>query len=172
MSQSAMFRNASRSFTSFYRTRSTRITRYFYRITTDFVIHDTRGNPTTRKVPVIIGDPGEAYVLIDTWVGREFRAASPGESVSPTSVGADDRCKLTFFHDSLYFGLGSSSYPRLYVPNQIPRQTESNTSPATLFLSGKMHEIVVDGTSDAEFAEMAHATGRDLAGPLEQLKDM
>lgn len=43
---------------------------------------------------------------------------------------------------------GSSSYPRLYVPSQIPRQTNLDTSPATLFLSGKMHEIVLDGTDD------------------------
>lgn len=86
----------------------------------------------------------------------------------------------------------SSSYPRLYVPSQIPRQTESNTSPATLFLNGKMHEIVLDGTLDgitqlpirpvvrmlildtysANFAEKANATGRNLASVLHQLKDM
>ncbi|KAJ5715408.1 uncharacterized protein N7483_012589 [Penicillium malachiteum] len=170
-----MFRSTSRSFVSFYRTRSTPIARYFHRVTTDFVTHDTRGNLITKKVPVIIGNPGEAYLLIDTGVGSELRAASPDESVSPTS-GAYERCKLTFFHDSLYFAFGSLSYPGLYVPNQIPRQKESNTSPATLFLSGflsgKMHEIVLDGTPDAEFAEMARATGQDLAGPLEQLKDM
>lgn len=85
-----------------------------------------------------------------------------------------------------------SSYPRLYVPSQMPRQTESNTSPATLFLSGKMHEIVLDGTLDginhvlirpatrtlthdmhlANFAEKANATGQNLASVLHQLKDM
>lgn len=47
--------------------------------------------------------------------------------------------------------LESPSYPRLYIPNQIPRQTESNISPATLFLSGKMHEIVLDGTPDGKY---------------------
>ena len=46
--------------------------------------------------------------------------------------------------------LGSSSYPRLHVPSQIPRQTDLNTSPATLFLSGKMHEIVLHGTPDGK----------------------
>lgn len=39
----------------------------------------------------------------------------------------------------------SSSYPRLYVPRQMPRQTESNVSPATLMLCGELHEIVLDG---------------------------
>lgn len=124
-----------------------------------------RGNLVTRKVAVIVGEPGETYVLIEPGVGSALRAASPFTSASPAS--AEDTCKLTFFHDSQHFGFGklsvrggrsagltvcsmpeSSSYPRLYVPSQIPRQTESNTSSATLFLSGKMHEIVLDGTLD------------------------
>ena len=56
----------------------------------------------------------------------------------------------------LFSMLGSSSYPRLHVPSQIPRQTDLNTSPATLFLSGKMHEIVLHGTPD----------GKDLSSSL------
>lgn len=47
--------------------------------------------------------------------------------------------------------LESSSYPRLYIPNQIPLQKGSNISPATLFLSGRMHEIVLDGTPDGKY---------------------
>jgi hypothetical protein len=50
--------------------------------------------------------------------------------------------------NSLFSLLGSTSYPRLYVPSQIPRQTELNTSPATLFMGGKMHHLVLDGTPD------------------------
>ncbi len=88
--------------------------------------------------------------------------------------------------------LGTSSYPRLYIPNQIPRQTNLDTSPATLFLSGKMHEIVLDGTNDgwfhlpvllvlqlliflvyiANFAEKASVTGQHLGCVVDQLKDM
>ena len=48
--------------------------------------------------------------------------------------------------------LESSNYPRLHVPRQIPRQTESSISPATLFLGGKMHEIVLDGTADGNIS--------------------
>lgn len=44
--------------------------------------------------------------------------------------------------------LAPSSYPRLHVPAQFPRQSDSNTSPATILLSGKMYEIVLDGTED------------------------
>ncbi|QSS53877.1 hypothetical protein I7I53_01272 [Histoplasma capsulatum var. duboisii H88] len=82
------------------------------------------------------------------------------------TLSNERRCKLTFFHDSQHFGFESSSYPRLYIPSQIPRQTESSTSPATLFLSGKMHEIVLDGTFDANFAENASTTGRNLDSVL------
>lgn len=138
-----------------------------------------------------------------------LRAASPFTSASAAS--AEDRCKHTFFLDSQHFGFGklsvrggcpagltvcwmqeSSSYPRRYVPSQIPRQTESKTSPATFFLSGMMHERVLDGTLDgttqspirpvarmlihdihlANFALKANATTRNLASVLRQLKEM
>ncbi|CAG8069883.1 unnamed protein product [Penicillium salamii] len=162
-----MFRSAFRPFSSLRCTRSARTARYFHRVTTEFIIHDTRGNLVTRKVPIFIGNLGETYVLIEKELGSALRAASP--FISTSAASAEDRCKLTFFHDSQHFGfgislvcerfssskanslfslLGLSSYPRLYIPNQMPRQTELNTSPATLFLDGKMHEIVLDGTPD------------------------
>ncbi|KAJ5232069.1 hypothetical protein N7468_005025 [Penicillium chermesinum] len=165
-----MFRCAFRPFSPFPRTSIASTARYFHRVTTDFIAHDVRGTLVTRKVPIIVGDPGETYVLIEPGVGNALRAASPFTSASAAS--AEDRCKLTFFHDSQHFGFESSSYPRLYVPSQMPRQTESNTSPATLFLSGKMHEIVLDETLDANFADKANATGQNLASVLHQLKDM
>lgn len=165
-----MFCSAFRPFTSLHITRRAYSARYFHRVTTDFITHDRKGHLVTRKVPVIIGNPGETYVLIDQGLGSALRAASPCTSASTAS--AEGRCKLTFFHDSQHFGFGPSSYPRLYAPSQIPRQTESNTSPATLFLSGKMYEIVLDGTDDANFAENASATGQNLASVLHQLKNM
>ncbi|CAG8159406.1 unnamed protein product [Penicillium salamii] len=162
-----MFRSAFRPFSSLRCTRSARTARCLHRVTTEFIIHDTRGNLVTRKVPIFIGNPGETYILIEKEVGSALRAASP--FISTSAASAEDRCKLTFFHDSQHFGfgtfsvcerfysievniffslLGSSSYPRLYIPNQMPRQTELNTSSATLLLDGKMHEIVLDGTPD------------------------
>ncbi|KAJ5991647.1 hypothetical protein N7499_003359 [Penicillium canescens] len=165
-----MFRSALRPLSFLHCTRRAFTARYFHRVTTDFVTHDARGNLVSSKVPIIIGNPGEAYVLIEQVVGSALRAASP--YISASAASAEERCKLTFFHDSQYFGFGSSSYPRLYVPNQIPRQTESDSSPATLFLGGKMHEIALDGTPDANFAENASATGRNLDSVLYQLRDM
>ena len=91
-------------------------------------------------MPVIVGDPGETYVLIEQEVGSALRAASPFMLVSVAS--AKYRYKLTFFHDSQHFRfgtllvceiliqpslnslfllLGLTSYPRLYTLSQIPR---------------------------------------------------
>lgn len=97
-----MFRSASRSFLSC--TRNLRTARNFHRATADFIDHDASGNLASRKVPVIIGNPGQAYVLIETWVGNALRAASP--FASPSAAIAEDRCKVTFFHDEKHFGFG------------------------------------------------------------------
>ncbi|KAJ5177555.1 uncharacterized protein N7500_000254 [Penicillium coprophilum] len=166
-----MFRSAFPPFSSVCSSaRGARTARYFHRVTTDFVTHDTRGNLLTKRVPIIIGDPGEAYVLLEKEVGSALSAADP--SASAFIASAENRCKLTFFHASQHFGFELSSYPRLYVPNQLPRQTELDTSPATLLLDGKMDELVLDGTFDATFAEHASATARTLGPVLDQLKDM
>ena len=163
-----MFRSASRLFSPLYSTKGVRTSTawYFHPATTDFISHVTRGNLVVRKMPIIIGNPGETYVLIDPGVGSALCAASPIASASAASI--EDKCELTFFHDSQHFGfgktpvcgslcvngpfsmLGSSNYPRLHVPSQIPRQRDLNTSPATLFLSGKMHEIVLHEIPDGK----------------------
>lgn len=80
---------------------------FFHRVTTDFINYDARGNLVVRKVPIFIGNPGEAYILIDPGVGSALRAASPSTSASASR--AEDRCKLTFFHDSRHFGFGKLS---------------------------------------------------------------
>ncbi|KAE8355434.1 hypothetical protein BDV28DRAFT_128861 [Aspergillus coremiiformis] len=165
-----MFRSASQPFPFLSTTRRACTARYFHPVTTNFINYDARGNLVTKRVPVTIGNPGEAYMLIEPEVGTALRAASP---VASTSLSADDRCKLTFFRDSGHFGFESTNYPRLYVPGYyLYRQTEGNTSPATLFLSGVAHEIVLDGTFDAIFAEHASATWNTLKPVFDQLKDM
>jgi hypothetical protein len=99
-----MFRSASRPFSLLYSTGSACSARCFHRVTTDFINYDARGDLVVRKVPIIIGNPGEAYILIDPGVGSALRAASPFASASASR--AEGRCKLTFFHDSRHFGFG------------------------------------------------------------------
>ncbi|CAG8146928.1 unnamed protein product [Penicillium nalgiovense] len=164
MDRFLMFRNAGRPLSRHLVAQGSR-TRHFHKITTDFITQDKTGNLVCTKVPVIIGSPGEAYVLTSPSVGETFRDAS-------STAATQDRCKLSYFHDTRHFGLESPSYPRLHIPTQFPRKSEFNTSPATFFLSGKMYEIVIDGTDDAEFAEHASASGQNLKPVLDQLEQM
>lgn len=103
-----MFRSSFPPLSSWHRNRSARLARHFHRVTTDFVTHDAGGNIITRKVPIIVGNPGETYVLIEQGVGSALRAASP--SILASAACAEDRCKLTFFHDSQHFGFGICHY--------------------------------------------------------------
>ncbi|KUM57012.1 hypothetical protein ACN42_g10183 [Penicillium freii] len=100
-----MFGSALRPFSPLRCTRSAPTARYFHQVTTDFVTYDVKENLITSKVPVIIGDPGETYVLIEQGVGSALRAASP--FISSSAASAEDSCKLTFFHDSQHFGFGT-----------------------------------------------------------------
>lgn len=95
-----MFCSAFRPLSSF--PRSVCNTRLLHHVTTDFITYNTSGNLVTRKVPVMIGDPGETYMLIEQEVGSALCATSPFISASVASV--EDRYKLTFFHDSQHFG--------------------------------------------------------------------
>lgn len=102
-----MFHSALRPFSFLHHTRGTLTTQYFHQVTTDFITYDVKGSLVTRKVPIIIGNPGETYVLVDPGVGHALCAASPLTSAS--TAHAEDRCKLTFFHDSQHFGFGELS---------------------------------------------------------------
>ncbi|KMU92252.1 putative protein, variant [Coccidioides immitis H538.4] len=147
--------------------------RYLHQVTGDFLNYDAKGIPVSTKVPVFIGDPGETFVLITTDIGRALHAASHDRlklTALPSGKAGEDSCPVTFFHDTQHFGfgmlcfgswfrnfaktryilLGPSSYPRLHIPINFPRQTDSNTSPATLHLTGNMHDIVLDGTPDGK----------------------
>jgi hypothetical protein len=88
------------------------------------------------------------------------------------SLGADPQiCALTFYHDTQHFAHGqlviscrirrldltlsfvcleSIPYARLAIPQDLPRQSDANTSPATLYLFGATHTIAPDGTPDGE----------------------
>lgn len=101
-----MFRRIYQPSPSLYRARRFPLARQFHRATAESSNYDSRGNLVTEKVPVIIGDPGEAYVLVYPEVGRALRAAASQPHVSAVAPGIEERCKLTFFHDSQYFGFG------------------------------------------------------------------
>ncbi|KAL4928599.1 uncharacterized protein BDV17DRAFT_93698 [Aspergillus undulatus] len=99
-----MLRYLSRPVPLKYSTGAT-ITRQFHRLTADFTNYDSQGKLITTKVPIEAGKPHEAYVMVDQETGRAFSIAS--QLHSSLSVASNlDKCKLVFFHESQYFGLG------------------------------------------------------------------
>ncbi|KAF9730013.1 hypothetical protein PMIN01_11946 [Paraphaeosphaeria minitans] len=131
------------------------------------------GTLVTEEVSIRVGDPGEAYVLIPTEVGNALRAGSRLSNSSSAFLERLDRFKMSFFHDTQHFASESSpSCPRLVISQQLPRQSNANISPATLYLYGVMHTIALDGTPDAEFAELASTITPEIGEALDKLKDM
>lgn len=141
-----------------------------------FVTLDAQGLRVTRNVNVWMGDPHEAFVLIPTEIGDAMKASCQDQKILvPTDIGDATRvsslgqiCPLSFHHDSQHFStsgltylatrssnkvspyLESASYPRLEIPQNLPRQTNTNTSPATLYLFGATHTVALDGTPDGK----------------------
>ncbi|KAJ5859486.1 hypothetical protein N7534_004763, partial [Penicillium rubens] len=122
--RSTIFRYTFRPLSPFPYPRSAHSARLLYHIITDFITHNTRGNLVTRKVPIIISDPGETFVLIET------NELSPPLYPKPNS--SLDRVK--------------------YKPYNFVHRWKD--APSTIF------------------TENVNATRRNLAGVLDQLKDM
>ncbi|KAF2444495.1 hypothetical protein P171DRAFT_432517 [Karstenula rhodostoma CBS 690.94] len=147
--------------------------RAFHNATAEFTRLGPEGTLVTNKVSIRVGDPGEAYVCIPTEVGYALQAGGCLAHNSSALPKRPDRLTLSYFHDTQHFALDSSpGCPRLVVPQQLPRQSAANTSPATLYLYGVMHTIALDGTPDAEFAEIASTIIPEIGGALDRLKDM
>lgn len=104
----AMFRRLCQPSASLYRARRIPLARQFHEATADFLNYDTRGNLITEKIPIIIGDPGQTYIMVYPEVGNAIRAAADQSRISTPAGIVGDICKLTFFHDSQHFGLGRS----------------------------------------------------------------
>ncbi|PGH11965.1 hypothetical protein AJ79_04552 [Helicocarpus griseus UAMH5409] len=142
--------------------------RSLHHVTGDFLNYDAEGILVSTKVPMFIGNPGATFVLITTDIGRALHAASHDEDKLTTSLsGKKTAAQLHFSMTRSILAL----LPRLHIPMNFPCQTDSNASLATLHLTGNMHDIVLDGTPDAKFFELANASGRELQGALDELKN-
>ncbi|KAL2367678.1 hypothetical protein BDBG_07062 [Blastomyces gilchristii SLH14081] len=131
----------------------------------EFITLDYKGSLVTQNVNVDLGHAHEAFTMLPKETGYAFRAGI--HSLARDS----DQCPLTFYHDSRYFAHESLPYPRLVIPQDLPRQSDANTSPATLHTFGATHTITLDGTFDAKFTNQLRDSLRDLKGPFDELKD-
>lgn len=143
--------------------------------TAKFTKLEPDGALATKEVTISVGDPGEAYVLIPTEIGYALRAGSCLTSSPSALPKRPDRFALSYFHDTQHFAIGnhppciiwlllisqssdsSPDCPRLVIPQQLPRQSTANTSPATLYLYGVMHTIALDGTPDGTSPKPLHS---------------
>jgi hypothetical protein len=85
--------------------------RCLHQVRGNFIDDDAKGPLVSTKVPIVLGDPGQTFVLVMPDIGRALYAASLHHAKSTTSGGSkptEDRCKVTFFHDSQHFGFGMS----------------------------------------------------------------
>ncbi|PQK11502.1 hypothetical protein BB8028_0003g01270 [Beauveria bassiana] len=156
---------SSRSVGPFYPTRT------FHSAKADFITLNSRGSLTSKQIDIFIGDPGQAFVIFERDVGFAMKS-SITQQVGKSLASDLEKVPLTFFHKSKYFAHDATPYPRIAIETDLPRQNDSNTSPATLWLWGASHSITLDGTKDHKFEESARESHSRLKGAADLLRDM
>lgn len=141
--------------------------RAFHKAKADLTSLDKNGLPSTERIDIFIGDPGESYIIFDKSVGATMAAA-----VRPQASPSLEQVPLTFFHESRCFATQAASYPRITIKQDLPRPNGTSVSPATLWLWGASHSITLDGTEDHEFELASRDSHHQLKGVAELLKDM
>ncbi|TAQ88250.1 hypothetical protein B7494_g3426 [Chlorociboria aeruginascens] len=95
-----------------------------------------------------------------------------GRALQKETVTQDQElCPLNFYHDTRHFSYKFSSYPRLEIPHDLPRQLNANSSLATLHAYGVIHAITLNGTSDAGFHHSIRESIHRWQPVLDKLKD-
>ncbi|KAI6351827.1 hypothetical protein MCOR25_009720 [Pyricularia grisea] len=97
---------------------------------------DSKGSVITREIEVTVGEPNEAFVMFDK-----------------------KKVPLIFYHNGCHFAHQFVPYPRLILDQDLPRQTSTNASPATLWTWGATHCITLNGTEDCESPPQKFANG-------------
>ncbi|RDL37113.1 uncharacterized protein BP5553_04546 [Venustampulla echinocandica] len=144
--------------------------RAIHTATAKFITISPQGAPATREVEVYLGDPEEAFVLLDPEICQAFKR---GTMLQGGCSMAHDQYlyPLKFHHDTRHFSHESSLYPRLEIPQDLPRQSDTNSSPATLHTYGATHAITLDGTPDEAFERSLRESAQRLQPILDELKD-
>ncbi|KAI1119887.1 hypothetical protein F5Y10DRAFT_147323 [Nemania abortiva] len=146
--------------------------RPFHHVSGEFVTRDPGSLRLVAEViPMIVGEPEEAYVMVPTAIGQAMQAAC-GDDKLTRKYPTMDRIPLIFHHKTSHFALPNLLYPRLIVPQDLRGPEDGNaTSPATLWLFGTTHSIALDETADAEFVQESYESHLQLERVSENLKD-
>ncbi|KAK0112353.1 hypothetical protein ONS96_014926 [Cadophora gregata f. sp. sojae] len=139
--------------------------------TARFTTITPQGTPITRDIEIWLGEPAEAYVMFDPEISKAFQTSAIANG--GCSLTQDlELCPLNFHHDTRHFSHTSSPYPRLEIPQDLPRQSDGNTSRATLHGYGVTHAITLDGTADETFHCSIRETLQRLGPVLNRLKNL
>ncbi|KAI6465733.1 hypothetical protein MCOR17_005006 [Pyricularia oryzae] len=125
---------------------------------------DSKGSVINREIEVTVGEPTEAFVMLDKSEGFSIKRAI-NEQIGLSLTADPGKVPLIFYHNE------SVPYPRLILDQDFPRQTSTNASPATLWTWGATHCITLNGTEDYDFWESARESYERLKGAGELLKD-
>lgn len=140
---------------------------------------DSKGSVITREIEVTVGEPTEAFVMLDKSEGFSIKRAI-NEQIGLSLTADPGKVPLIFYHNgyhfahrgsihpqfsnvytktNMYFQQESVPYPRLILDQDFPRQTSTNASPATLWTWGATHCITLNGTEDCESPPQKFANG-------------
>lgn len=154
--------------------RSVFFSRAHHSATGRFITISSQGAPVTRDIEVWLGDPGSAYVMFDPEISRAFKTDETILQGGCSLAQVDqDLYPLNFYHDTRHFSHSkkldgcnvaskmdliayyseSSPYPRLEIPQDLPRQSNANSSLATLHTYGVTHAITLDEMPDGKPAQ-------------------
>lgn len=132
---------------------------------------DKKGLVVSREIEVTMEEPGDASVMLDKSEGFSIKRAID-EQIGLSLTADPEMVPLVFYHNSRHFAHRGSiypqflifitktdicfqqesmPYPRLTLNQDLPRQTSTNESLATLWTWGVTHCITLNGTEDREF---------------------
>ncbi|KAI1114865.1 hypothetical protein F5Y14DRAFT_156868 [Nemania sp. NC0429] len=149
----------------------TPLPRLFHQVRGEFISRQT-GNQklVTQVVPIVLGEPDEAYVMVPPATGQAMQAVYINEKPRGHNLTMD-RIPLVFHHKTRHFALPDSLYPRLVVPQDLRGLSDGpDTSTATLWLFGATHSIALDETVDAEFIHESYKSHLSLEKISRNLK--
>lgn len=85
-----------------------------------FAMVDSKGSVITREIEVTVGEPNEAFVMLDKSEGFSIKRAI-NEQIGLFLIADPGKVPLIFYHNGYYFAHRGSIHPQF--PISIPKLT-------------------------------------------------
>ena len=142
-------------------------TRHISQQPSKFFFIDNNGTVASRSVNVWLGEPSDSFALVSPEIGNSFKEAFLRQNGASSTIDSGT-CPLIFNHTHRCFSTGENSssriritklikrpyftepglFPRLVIPQNMPKRAQGDISPATLYLIGVNYNISIQGTED------------------------